>query len=90
MAAISYAGDAIDGHPPTTRRDPRTGVILGLLLALWAVVLPAAQTVRARPGVLVDVVCLGAVVAGVLVMFGTGPGLIAGGVAGLVVKDFGS
>jgi hypothetical protein len=90
MAAVSYAGDTLDGHPPITRRDPHAGVIIALVLALWAVVVPLARTAQARPGLVVDVACFGAMVAGVFLMAGTGPGLVAAGIAGLVVKDFGS
>lgn len=89
MAAVSYAGDRLDGHPAPARTQRSAGVILGVVAALMVVLGVAVAQVRARPGLVMDVMCFGAIVAGVFLTFGSGAGLVAGGIAGLVVKDFG-
>lgn len=86
--AISFAGDTLDGHPPANTR-PAPGVILTLIAWTIATATGAIAWCRARPGVLVDVACFAAITAGVFLLLGPGAGLIAAGVSGLVVKDFG-
>lgn len=90
MAAPSYAGDTLPGHPPipidsARRARARGGVLLGLVAVLVAV----AARARVNPGLLVDALGAVLVAAGVAVTWGTGPGLIAAGLGVLAISSFG-
>lgn len=90
MAAVSYAGDTLPGHPPIpiARSRPRSGLLVGIVTAVVALVVAVAARAAANPGLIVDLAGAGLVVAGIAVWFGTGPALVAAGVALLAVHEF--
>lgn len=85
--AIAFAGDSLDGHPPTTTAP--SSIVLGVAATIAAVLGVVVATVRLNAAVLFDTVCFAAMAAGVALWLGPGPGLIAAGLAGLVLKDHG-
>lgn len=67
----------------------RQGLLVGLVLAVVAVVAAGWRAGAARPGLVVDAAGAGLVVAGAFVLWGTGVGLVAAGLAVLALRDFG-
>lgn len=87
--SVSYAGDTLhsNGSGIAVAR-PHQSVLLGLLTAIYGVVLATVSLVKSNGGLAVDVAGFGLVVAGVFVLFGLGSGLVGTGLA-LIVLNFG-
>jgi hypothetical protein len=86
-----FAGDTLDGgaRHPTPSGMARPSIVVAAITALIGVVVAGAVTLRAHRSLILDAGFFGLIAAGVLISLGTGPGLIATGVAGLIVKDYG-
>jgi hypothetical protein len=88
--AATYAGDTLPGHPTVTAPSaPRSSMIGGVARDLVTLVSVLARLAVTHRGLLADALGAALVVAGVAIWFGTGPGLIAAGVAWLILRDYG-